>query len=420
MWFDSPHDLISANKAQPEIARCPNVNNPLDDYGDRVRPKRCDSWQCWIHGRHKSSKWSKKIQKSINAIRQLSEPLYFVTLKYKHGFDGYSDIDGHIALGKFKNAVNGFIRSLKWYCDYPYGVSYIFVFSVSDDDVIHSHGITNYMPDVEVNQNSQRKYGTALTTSITHDDLEIDVAYISDGPNDVANVCNYLAENIHFNTIPMHGHIFTTSDGFYKLPDVSYLVYTRGVFRNNKPLLVQRSNIPKKRCPICNQVKSLTHYQKSGTNADGTQRYRNECKECTHAKDRERDDKRKHDLKRKVQRAVNTANRRAIAAGIDGVLSWECVMDDLERRGLIVHVDGLIVGVIDEYTSDVVSISELSIDHLQAFSNGGKNTIDNIRWCSEKINTAKGSKTVRQWKMWLHCNRKKYIDGVPVQLSYLE
>lgn len=62
-----------------------------------------------------------------------------------------------------------------------------------------------------------------------------------------------------------------------------------------------------KQCKRCGHVKPLTEYQKSGLHPDKTQRYRNECKACTHEYDNQRD----NTLQRRYRYATNRISQLA-------------------------------------------------------------------------------------------------------------
>ena len=50
---------------------------------------------------------------------------------------------------------------------------------------------------------------------------------------------------------------------------------------NAKNSIQSKENEVYKKCTCCNKIKPLTEFRKSGTRADGSQKYRGKCKSCT-------------------------------------------------------------------------------------------------------------------------------------------
>lgn len=135
-----------------------------------------------------------------------------------------------------------------------------------------------------------------------------------------------------------------------------------------------------KTCTFCGELLPIDRFAKNGTAADGTPRYRDDCKVCYNIRRRENATKKRHSdfigsMKRRGEVEVSYTQQEWKEAVI--FFKGECAYcGRTMRKG-----------------------ERLTRDHLEPVSEGGTTTQDNIVPCCSSCNSSKGKEEWREWFM---------------------
>ena len=139
-------------------------------------------------------------------------------------------------------------------------------------------------------------------------------------------------------------------------------------------------NILAKTCTFCGRHLPISKFAKNGTFADGTTRYRDDCKTCYNVRRRENATKKKHadfigSMKRRGEVDVSYTHQQ-----------W---------KETVIYFGGECA-----YCGRTMKKGErLTKDHLEPVSDGGATTQDNIVPACSSCNSSKGAREWRQWFM---------------------
>lgn len=139
-------------------------------------------------------------------------------------------------------------------------------------------------------------------------------------------------------------------------------------------------NIVAKACTFCGELKKIDLFAKNGKNADGTCRYRDDCKTCYNIRRRENTAKKKHSdfigsMKRRGEVEVSYTHQQWKETVI--FFGGECAYCGCTpRKG-----------------------ERLTRDHLMPVRDGGATTQENIVPACGSCNSSKGASEWREWFM---------------------
>ena len=139
-------------------------------------------------------------------------------------------------------------------------------------------------------------------------------------------------------------------------------------------------NITAKVCTFCGELKSISMFAKNGTNADGSIKYRDDCKVCYNIRRRENAAKKKHSdfvgsMKRRGEASVKYTHQQWKETVI--FFGGECAYCGCTpRKG-----------------------ERLTRDHLVPVRDGGQTTQENIVPACSSCNSSKGASEWREWFM---------------------
>lgn len=135
-----------------------------------------------------------------------------------------------------------------------------------------------------------------------------------------------------------------------------------------------------KRCTFCGDVLPISSFAKNGKAADGSIKYRDDCKTCYNIRRRENATKKRHtdfigSMKRRGETAVKYSHQQWKETVI--FFKGECAYcGRTMRKG-----------------------ERLTRDHLEPVKSGGCTTQDNIIPACSSCNSAKGATEWREWYM---------------------
>lgn len=135
-----------------------------------------------------------------------------------------------------------------------------------------------------------------------------------------------------------------------------------------------------KTCSFCGKAMTLDNFARNGTNADGTIRYRDDCKTCYNIRRRENATKKKH------TDFVGSMRRR----GEDDI-----GYTHQQWKETVIYFEGRCA-----YCGRTMKKGErLTRDHLEPVKEGGRTTQDNIVPACSSCNSSKGASEWREWFM---------------------
>lgn len=135
-----------------------------------------------------------------------------------------------------------------------------------------------------------------------------------------------------------------------------------------------------KLCTFCGELKPITEFGKNGVDAEGKQKYRDDCKVCYNIRRRENATKKKHTdfvggMKRRGEAEVNYTHQQ-----------W---------KETVIYFGGECA-----YCGKTMRKGErLTRDHLVPVSEGGTTTQDNVVPACSSCNSSKGATEWREWFM---------------------
>jgi 5-methylcytosine-specific restriction endonuclease McrA/rubredoxin len=164
-------------------------------------------------------------------------------------------------------------------------------------------------------------------------------------------------------------------------------VYDRERAERNKAKNAERPEVPEfKRCPKCGVTKPGDEFSRNSTNADGL---KSQCKSCV------ADYGAEYNATNKLNRAVKDGYRKAVALGNHAELFDG---DDLEAHWAENDISSDHCHYCQVHFGALAQ-AEKQIDHVEALSNGGPHTIENIVPCCKSCNSSKHARELVDWSI---------------------
>jgi len=298
----------------------------------------------------RANKRQETIWRAIGNLMLNGISLYWITLKCENGALNW--IDKHSILKQ-----EWLILRRKWQYQYP-DKEYV---------LIASGGVSGRNPHYHIISTAP------LPDRWQSSDIDSSQELIQDTATDRKRIARYCEINLREKS-PFTSQEYRTSKDFplwsdtavYHLYCVIQLPSIGIVHYATKSAKVSEAIPSFKECRYCNAIlpETVNYFVKNGDS------FRTECKHCNVL----------------YQKGVR-ANRNHSHAGLIDIDSW--VSYCLERRVKSLYLD--------DYTSELIPLSEISIDHMTAIASGGENSNMNVCLTSLKNNREKSTMSFNAW-----------------------